>query len=474
MNADVEKILNAAESVALEKKLEQTLTTENDARLLVHNPSLQTTIDHLVNLSLIEYGQQRTGSAKDLGVPVGILDQVVKDARKQDGYGKSLQGNIVSFTDIKPSPNPVDGNQLLQALTALLAKYLVLPAGAALMIALWVLCSFAHDLFEINPRLAIRSPEKQCGKTTLLELLSLLVPRALLSSNCTPATIFRIIETSHPTLLIDEMDTFVDSHEELRGILNSGHTRAAACVIRTVGDQHEPRVFSTWCPMALAAIGKLPDTLEDRSLRIDLQRKKKTDAVSKFPRKGTALTSFKSECATLQRQCVRWVEDHAEHLAQVEPVSILELSDRANDNWSSLLAIAETIGDIWPQHARAAAVLVSQSDPAMDTIGVALLADIREIFDNEGANKLPSHTLCERLVKLEERPWATNQKGKPIDPTQLARFLKGFGIHSRNLKMPDGKVPKGYLRENFEDAWARYCLPAPETPETAATPLLPA
>jgi putative DNA primase/helicase len=73
-----------------------------------------------------------------------------------------------------------------------------------------------------------------------------LVPRALLSSNISPALLFRIVEKYSPTLLVDEADSFLRDKEELRGILNSGHTRDAAYVVRTVGDENEPRRFSTW------------------------------------------------------------------------------------------------------------------------------------------------------------------------------------------------------------------------------------
>ena len=61
-----------------------------------------------------------------------------------------------------------------------------------------------------------------------------------------------------PTLLIDEADSFAKDNEELRGILNSGHIKAAAHVIRNL--KHKPRRFSTWAPKAIAMIGALADS----------------------------------------------------------------------------------------------------------------------------------------------------------------------------------------------------------------------
>jgi putative DNA primase/helicase len=95
--------------------------------------------------------------------------------------------------------------------------------------------------------------------------------RPLAAANLTPAVAFRIIEAARPTLLIDETDTFVKENDKLGGVLNSGHTRATAFVIRCQGEDNQPRCFSTWAAIALAAIGKLPATLADRSIEIKLK-----------------------------------------------------------------------------------------------------------------------------------------------------------------------------------------------------------
>src|SRR6516225_2261104 len=98
--------------------------------------------------------------------------------------------------------------------------------------------------------------------------------RPLLASNISPAALFRVIEAARPTMLIDEADTFAANSDDLRCIVNSGHTRSAAYVVRTVGEDFTPRKFSTWSAMAIAAIGKLPATIEDRSILINLSRRR--------------------------------------------------------------------------------------------------------------------------------------------------------------------------------------------------------
>src|SRR5262249_4841654 len=109
-------------------------------------------------------------------------------------------------------------------------------------------------------------------KSTVLTLIGALTPRALSASNITPAAVFRTVEKWHPTLIIDEADTFLKDNDDLRGILNCGHHRANAYVLRPTGDNHEPKRFCTWAPKVVALIGKLPPTLASRAIHVRLKR----------------------------------------------------------------------------------------------------------------------------------------------------------------------------------------------------------
>ena len=102
--------------------------------------------------------------------------------------------------------------------------------------------------------------------------MAALTPRALSASNISPSSVFRTVDKWGPTLLVDEADSFARDNDELRGILNCGHDRSGAFVIRTVGDSHEPKQFCTWAPKAIAMIGKLPVTWQSRSIHIALKR----------------------------------------------------------------------------------------------------------------------------------------------------------------------------------------------------------
>jgi putative DNA primase/helicase len=207
------------------------------------------------------------------------------------------------------------------------------------------------DAGDISPLMVLVSPTKRCGKTSVLIVLYFLAPRSELSSNITGAALFRYIEDVRPTLPIDEADSFVKDNEELRGILNSGHTKAAAHVIRNV--KHKPRRFSTWAPKAIATIGTLADTLADRAIVVQLQRKPPTATVARLCRRDS------EEFAALRSQAARWAIDNFDVLVDPEPQLPNGLNDRASDNWRPLLAIADLAGGEWPEQARRAACLLS-------------------------------------------------------------------------------------------------------------------
>jgi putative DNA primase/helicase len=147
----------------------------------------------------------------------------------------------------------------------------------------------------------------------------------------------------------------VKDNEELRGVLNSGHTKVAANVIRNVeiNGEHKPRRFSTWAAKAIATIRSLADTLEDRSVIITLQRKLRNANVERLRRRDT------EEFQKLRSQAARWAADNFCKLVDPNPVVPEVLNDRASDNWRPLLAIADLAGGAWPEDARRAACLLS-------------------------------------------------------------------------------------------------------------------
>jgi putative DNA primase/helicase len=155
--------------------------------------------------------------------------------------------------------------------------------------------------------LGILSPEPRCGKTTLASVLKHLVHRGQYSANISPSSFFRVVQRHRPTLLIDEVDTFLPENEELRGVLNSGH-RCDGEISRCVGDDHEPRQFSTYAACAIALIGKLPDTLADRAISIELRRRLPNEPIRSLRIRHAGHLDL------IARRIARWVADNVGRL----------------------------------------------------------------------------------------------------------------------------------------------------------------
>jgi putative DNA primase/helicase len=296
----------------------------------------------------------------------------------------------------------------------------------------------------------IESPQKRCGKTTLMALIAAVAARALSASNITPAALFRTIEKWQPTLLIDEADTFLHNNHELRGVLNAGHTRSQAYVIRTVGEDHEPRTFCVWGPVAIALIGKLPSTLADRAIVIKMRRKLPSEQVERFR------VDRLQEAETLRRRCLRWAQDMLATLQTMDPAMPEGIHDRAADNWRPLCAIAAVAGGAWPQRIAQAIKALTPQEIDDEAAGVMLLQDIRQLFTEQASDRLPSTEIMAALHKLEERPWSEwGRQGKPITVRQIAQLLAPFDIKPKTIRIGTA-TPKGYEKADFTDAWARY------------------
>jgi hypothetical protein len=405
----------------------------------------QRTIDVLAQLSGLAYQKRRLQEAKTLGIPVAALDKLVRQAKVR------VEDNSAELPHwkVKPWDELVEGAGLLADIERIFVRHVFLPTGASVALALWVLHAWTMDAGDISPFMVLISPTKRCGKTTVLIILSYLTPRAELASNISPSALFRYVEEIRPTLLIDEADSFVKDNEELRGILNSGHTKAAAYVIRNVeiNGEHKPRRFSTWAPKAIATIRELADTLEDRAAVLTLQRKPRTAKVERLRKRDSA------EFAVLRQKAARWAADNFAKLTDPDPQIPDALNDRAADNWRPLLAIADLAGGDWPKKAQDAALVLSGEE--VSTFNVDLLADIRAAFGE--AEIITSADLVAALVADPERPWATWGKGdKPLTQNGLARLLKPFTIISDTVHPAGRPHAKGYKRAWFEDAWASY------------------
>lgn len=346
-------------------------------------------------------------------------------------------------------PEPVDGNALLDQLVAVMKRFVILPKWAPETLALWTLHTYAFQLRDVSTYIGLESPEKRCGKTTLLTLLSELVNRPIVAANISSPAFFRLIEETRPTLLIDEADTLLQGNDELRGILNAGYNRKTAYVVRVANlpwTRHKSKTisatpaadhsasrtsqdgtrlarFSCWCPKVIAAIGRLPETLADRCIVIGMQRKALRDECERIRN---------LDGSPLRRQCRRFVLDQSDVIAHARPQIPRALNDRAADIWEPLFALADIACGPWPDLARQAAEASTANTHEINPIG-SLFADIMVIFLGKTVQKIYSHELVAELAYHEDRPWQEALKGKAPTELWLAQQFRPYGIRPKTI-----------------------------------------
>lgn len=428
-------------------------------------------IEGLASLSPIQYEQIRKEEAKKLGIKLSTLDSYVKNARKVDTCEE-----VQLFPKIEPWQEPINPEELLSEIAHTIRRFIVCEPETALAATLWTAMTWFMDEIKVAPLALITAPEKRCGKTQLLSIFAKITCKPLPSSNVSPAALFRSIDRWQPTLLIDEADAFMKDNEELRGLLNAGHTRDSAYTLRCVGDDHEPKKFHLWGAKALAGIGRLADTLMDRSIVLELRRKRPDEHIEKLRHAPNDLFE------TLRKKLARFAEDYSTAIGAARPDIPEVLNDRAQDNWETLLAIADTAGRDYGHVAREAAIKLSVRNDDIQSLGVELLTDIYEVFETKEIDRIFSHDLIKALCEDNEKRWATynfHKYNPRITPVQLALLLSEYGIKSGNIrgridvKTLSGnplEVKKGYYRSQFEDSFKRYLPFLVLPPETDATP----
>jgi len=362
----------------------------------------------------------------------------------------------------------LDGANLLEGLCCFIRRFVWLTDAQATVLALWVIHTHALAAADLTPYLSIASAEKQSGKTRLLEVLKLFVANPWFTGRTSAAALVRKIASEGPTLLLDETDATFKQNQEyteaLRGILNSGYARGG-CATLCVGKGSEQHVedFSTFGAKALAGIGRLPDTLSDRSIPIALKRKLPGAHVERLRRRQVEPAG-----QALAHKCASWAQEHLETLKKARPELPDCLSDRRQDVVEPLLAIADQAGGDWPSRSRTAIGEIFDGPGAEDqSIRVQLLTDIRMAFEERQADKMTTDDLIEDLAKFESSPWAELNHGKPISRHGLSRILRAFQIAPRVIRVED-KTPRGYHRDQFAEAWSMY-LPSYSPNQTATS-----
>ena len=410
-------------------------------------------------INLIGINQDRCDPPMD----ASIVQQKIDSAFSREPKASSA---VAEVPIQKADPTPVDGPALLCSLEEHFRRYAVIENGLPLVLSLWSIATHLFSGFDTFPYLAVTSPTRRCGKSRLGELLQGLCANPERTVQMTPAVLFRLVQETKPTLIIDEAESLRGKDEcsqALRAILNVGYRRGNTVrrnAKQNVDGSFTLQAFETFCPKVIILIGNLRDTLADRCIPVRMKRRT-NESLARF-RFGTV----SKEAAPLKSKIAIWAAANAKEVTDFyEHNDLPYLSDRDAELWLPLFA-ALNVADrtrVADLEATAQRLSGAKSENEPTELGIRLLTDIRQIFNGcfDTPEHLPSEALLNRLIVLDESPWADLGFGKILNARKLADLLRPYEIRPKDVRTGVGtQVKKAYKKDSFKDAWDRYLDPA--------------
>lgn len=383
-----------------------------------------------------------------------VVDKVPKQAKRVDGEPSTAPPPPAPA--VGPTTNTeLDGEALVADLEHFITDFVILPPRTSLPLAAWTLATFCYDSFDTFGYLLVVSPAPRCGKTRLLETLSLIVSEPRRIASTSEPALFRTIEEYSPTLLLDEMETLNSRSERaeyLKSLLNAGN-RCNAVVTRCEGKDFKVKEFNVFCPKIIAGIGRFPHTIRDRSIILPMQRRKTSEKVARF-----IFREVRPVGEALRQRAQAFIERQREQIrCAYLKLDLQCLEDRDCEIWEPLFAVMTVADPSRLAELRTCAERLCRQKASADadeSLAVKLLSDLRDVWPRNKPHVYTKELLA-LLRDLGESPWASEVD---LNAHKMARFLRGFDVRSRKVRVGDD-TSQGYVFQELEAALTRYLAP---------------
>ena len=247
------------------------------------------------------------------------------------------------------------------------------------------------------------------------------------------------------------MDRYLAANEELNGIMNAGHTRRTANVVRLmeVAGDYIPTKFNVFSGKCLAGLGVQQDTMMDRSIIIKMEKRLANEAIEKKP------LSFFDDEATRRSAIAKFVTDNAED-AKRQTVSVPHLgNDRAQDNWQPLFVVAELIGGHWPnlclEAYKTIETISGEDAKEQDAVAVRIFRELAPSIEKRMGSRIKASELHELLTSDPESEFYDWFNGKPLSAKRMKKILIEAGV--RWFRISEGSF---YRLDDLKSQIARY------------------
>jgi hypothetical protein len=362
----------------------------------------------------------------------------------------------------------VDGQDLLNRIQTLFRDHVIFrDARIPSLLAVWVLGTYLFKVFRFYGYLWINSPVKRCGKSLLLDILSFVcfnsTPRLV---NPSEASVFREVDSNDTTLIIDEVESLSngdkDQKSELISLINSGFQRGSkASRVETKSKEFVVVYFNAYGPKVLAGIKGLVDTVEDRSFKISMARKTKSEVVKRFN-----LRTLDSKIERIKQDCFIWSLRHVGDVTDVyEDMTDVPGTESFDDRLKDILEPLVSVGGVIDAEgdSNAAPIVgtliglardLGQSRDDQEALSGSIPAVVnvmQRIIDGVDQQFVSADDLFSRFHEDEDLAFIESKKA-------LALFLAKLDLHRTPPRWIEGKTVRGYLvtMKWVEDLERRY------------------
>lgn len=280
---------------------------------------------------------------KDEKIILSCDSEQLKENYKMDILPRweDVRWKTKDVTDWLEKTEPTDPKKVYELLDQTTKKYIDFSEEYDyIYLNLWNIGTYFYELFDAYPGNDFTGT-KRAGKTKVLEFQKYVCFNALMSPDMTASSLFRIIEGTGATMLLDETENFKNKKDEsaqlVRRVIMQGMLRGQH-VVRSESKDNSflPKTYNIYSPKSMAHISSLDDVMQDRFIKLIMQRTKSKELLNIWPTKKDP--AFQQ----VRNYCYRLFLDYAYEIydLQKEAQAQCSVSGRELQLWMPIITLA--------------------------------------------------------------------------------------------------------------------------------------
>ncbi|CUR51332.1 Putative phage protein, primase-like [Nitrosotalea devaniterrae] len=214
---------------------------------------------------------------------------------------------------------------LFEKLNSIIRKYLEFDNDSTYaVLILWIIGTYFYRLFDAYPYLNFTG-SKRAGKTKALELIKFTSFNSIMSPDFTGSSLFRLIELTGATIVLDEVENFgnkkSESAQHIRTLIMQGFLKDQYAYRTNTDKMMAVESFNLYSPKALGHINSFDDVLDDRCINIIMKRTTNKSILNSHPDQNESVfAEIRNLCYRVFLENARLVDDWKNKAEQLMPV----------------------------------------------------------------------------------------------------------------------------------------------------------